>query len=370
MPPVNMLIKPASSACNLRCKYCFYNAIATNRKIADTGILKDEMLEMLVIEALSYADGYCSFAFQGGEPTLAGISFFRKLIEFQKKYNSKNVLINNAIQTNGYIIDDEWAKFLADNNFLVGISLDGPKEIHDLNRKNPQDEGSFSKVMEAISCFNRHNVQYNILSVVTGLTARKIEKVYNFYKKNGFRYLQFIPCLEPLENERGSSDFFLSADRYAKFLCHLFDLWLADFKMGKYISIRYFDNLVHMILGRPPEACNMNGTCSIQLVVEGDGGVYPCDFYVYDKWRIGTIGKDSIAEIVSSEKAVRFIEESAVLPEKCLKCEYVALCRNGCKRDRVQAGGNQAAMNFYCDSYKAFFAHALPGLKQAAYLAR
>ena len=227
---------------------------------------------------------------------------------------------------------------------------------------------TYNRVMKTGSLFDKFKVQFNILSVVTSLTARKIEKIYNFYKKNGFRYLQFIPCLEPLEIERGSTDFYLSPETYSKFLCQLFDLWFDDFKKGEYISIRQFDNYLYMVGGRTPEACNMNGKCSVQFVVEGDGAVYPCDFYVYDRWQIGTIGENSLAEMVSGNIAKSFVAESLKLPEKCRVCQYVALCRNGCKRDRIlnSDGDRQTA---YCKSYKEFFKYSLPRLREAFLIA-
>ncbi|MCL4377695.1 MAG: anaerobic sulfatase maturase [Actinobacteria bacterium] len=365
MPPVNILIKPASSACNLRCKYCFYKAIAENRKIPNAGMLSEDMLDLMVKKVLEFADDHCGFAFQGGEPTLVGLKFFKKLIELQKKYNTKRVVINNTLQTNGYTIDEEWCRFLTENNFLVGLSLDGPQEIHNLNRKTVSGGDTYNRLMKTAALFYKFKVQLNILSVVTGLTARKIEKIYNFYKKNGFRYLQFIPCLEPLEVERGGTDFYLSPEVYSKFLCQLFDLWFDDFKKDKYISIRQFDNYINIMADMPPEACNMNGKCSIQFVIEGDGSVYPCDYYVYDKWRIGTIGENSLAEMISGDVAKSFVAESVKLPEKCRICRYVDLCRNGCKRDRILTADGEM-QTAYCKSYKEFFEYTLPRLQEAS----
>ncbi len=199
MPPICLLIKPASGNCNMKCTYCFYHSLAEARQIRSYGMMDGETLELLVRKALEYADGACTFSFQGGEPTLAGLDFYRKLMALEKKYNIKGVQINNSIQTNGVLINAEWAEFLAANRFLTGISLDGPKDIHDACRTGQGGRGSFTGVMEAAAQMDRYKAEYNILCVVTSFTARHINKIYNFYKKHGFRYLQFIPCLDPLE---------------------------------------------------------------------------------------------------------------------------------------------------------------------------
>jgi len=359
MPPISLLIKPASSACNMGCGYCFYNAIAKNRQNAFEGMMNLDTLEIIVKEALETAEGFCSFAFQGGEPTLRGLDFYKSLIEMVKKYNHKKLSVHYSIQTNGILIDHEWADFLAENNFLVGLSLDGPEEIHNINRRMQNGDESFNKVIKAARILTNHKVDFNILCVVTGRGARRIEKTYNFFKKQGFKYLQFIPCLEPLEIKRGTTDFYLSVKDFETYLITIFDLWYNDFIKGNYISIRHIDNLINMMMGMPPEQCSMNGHCTVQYVVEGDGGVYPCDFYVYDEWRLGTIGKESLAEMRNSDTAKRFIEESLVLPDKCRACIYLSICRNGCKRDRA----GEERINYYCEAWANFFNYAIPKMQ-------
>ena len=205
MPAVNVLIKPASSACNMACAYCFYRDVAEHREHAFEGMLSLERMEQVIAAAMEYAEGICSFAFQGGEPTLAGLEFYRSVVELQKKYARPGVRIHNAIQTNGYCIDEAWAAFLAENHFLVGLSLDGPAELHNLNRKDRAGKGTFNRVMHAAKLFDRYHVEYNILCVVTGKNARSIGQIYHFYQKQGFHWLQFIPCLEPLDSQRGGT---------------------------------------------------------------------------------------------------------------------------------------------------------------------
>ncbi len=365
MPPISLLIKPVSSNCNLRCKYCFYHSLAENREIKSYGIMDINTLETLVKKTLAYADMTCTFAFQGGEPTLAGLEFFEKLIEFQKKYNIKGVKVNNTLQTNGIVIDDGWAKFLHDNNFLVGLSLDGTKDIHDMNRIDSSNKGTFNRVMKTVDLFNKYKVEYNILFVVNSTVAKHAAKIYNFFKRKNFRYLQFIPCLDPL-GEPGGQIYSLTPDRFTTFLKTLFDLWYEDIKNGNIISIRYFDNLVSMLMGYPPENCGMSGVCRCQFVVEADGGVYPCDFYVIDQWNLGNLKESDFDEIAKSDVVKEFIEVSRYVDPKCRQCKWLNLCRGGCRRNREPFADGKPILNYLCSSYMEFFEYTAPRLYDLA----
>ena len=244
MRTLSLLIKPASGGCNLRCRYCFYHDEQENRDTFSYGFMSEETLEILVQKALDAATGFCSFGFQGGEPTLRGLDFFQKLIFLQKKYNVHHIKIANAIQTNGLAIDDEWAEFLHDNHFLVGLSLDGVKEVHDRNRLDPEGKGTFNRVLKTAQKLTAHQVDFNLLTVVTNRTADSISKIYSFYRRSNLLYQQYIPCLDPIEAERGTSPYSLTPAQYAKFLKTLFDLWYQDIMAGRFIYIRYFENLL------------------------------------------------------------------------------------------------------------------------------
>lgn len=366
MPAVNVLIKPASSACNMRCSYCFYRDVSDHREHAFEGMLSLADMEKVIIAAMECAEGVCSFAFQGGEPTLAGLEFFRRTVALEEKHRRVGVEVRNAIQTNGFCVDEEWARFFSENHFLVGLSLDGPAELHNRNRRDAEDKGTFNRVMRAARLFDKFHVEYNILCVVTGKNARSIQSIYRFYRKQGFKWLQFIPCLEPMDQERGAEAYHLSRDAYGEFLIRLFDLWFQDLKRGDYISIRHLDNWLGILLGEEPEACSMQGRCSVQFVVEGDGGVYPCDFYVLDEWRLGTVGRQSFAEMARGGTARCFIESSCQVPEACRQCPAYPLCRNGCRRDRLPGPQGAAGHNYYCAAYRRFFAERGAELYQAA----
>ena len=364
MPPVNILVKPASSACSIGCSYCFYKDVAAHREHGFEGMLSAEMMEKVIAAGMEYADGFCSFAFQGGEPTLAGLDFYRKVLELEHKYQKNGTQIRNSIQTNGMLIDEAWAQFFAENGFLVGLSLDGPAELHNMNRTDLQQRGTFNTVMKTVRLFRKYQVDFNILCVLTGKNARSIEKIFRFYQKEDFRWLQFIPCLAPLDGEGKRPVWALSEEDYAFFLVKIFDLWFAEYRKGNYYSIRHLDNWLAMMLGEPPESCNMAGQCSIQYVVEGGGDIYPCDFYVLDEWRLGTVGEQPFAEMVKSQKAVDFIGKSRTVPEACRACRWYPLCRNGCRRERDENG-----LSIHCEAVRYFFNSRWPQLQQAAALA-
>ncbi len=358
MPPIHLLIKPASSLCNLNCTYCFYHDISDKREIASYGIMEDDTIKNIIKKALDYAEGDCTIAYQGGEPTLAGLDFFKKTIEYQNKYNHKNIVINNAIQTNATTITDEWAEFFHDNKFLVGVSLDGSSNVHDTFRVDKNKNGTFTKVMDGIKILQKHAVDFNILTVVNSHTAKQISKVYRFFKTKKFEYMQFITCLDPLGEALGNEPYSLSSKAYGDFLCTLFDMWYEDIISGNSVHIRQFENYIEMILGYPPESCGMSGICSFQHVIEANGDVYPCDFYVLDKFRLGNLCVDTFEDIQSKRHEINFIEESALFLEECKSCKYFPLCRGGCKRYREFLPDGTYGMNNYCESYKLFFSHA------------
>ncbi len=358
MPPASFLIKPASSSCNLRCNYCFYHSVAENRNVNSHGIMNNETAEVLVKKALEYADASCTFAFQGGEPTIAGLDYFRNFVALVSKYNTKKIHVNYVLQTNGLLIDDQWADFLARNKFLVGLSIDGPKDNHDRYRIDANGKGSFSKAINASNLFNKFNVEYNVLCVINSYVANHADKVYNFFKRNGFKHLQFIPCLDPLKEEPGMHDFSLTPEKYTLFLKNIFDQWYDDIMRGEIISIRYFENLISMILGNPPEACSMVGFCLSYFVMEANGGVYPCDFYVTDEWYLGSILDNDFTSLKDCQKSREFTEVSKHIDSACLNCEWNQLCRGGCRRNREPFKDQHPTLNYYCRTYKEFFDYA------------
>lgn len=361
---LNLMIKPSSSKCNLKCKYCFYHSIADARDIKDYGFMKEEVLEGIIKKAISYCgDGACTIGFQGGESTLIVIDFYKKLIELVQKYN-KNTKITYCIQTNGTLLNEEWAKFFKENNFLVGLSLDGTKEVHNLNRVDYLSKDTFNKVLKAAKLLEKYQVEFNILTVVTSTLCKKIESCYKFFKKNNFKYLQFIPCLDPMEDDKSSSSYSLTSEEYGKFLNKLFDLWYEDIMNDNFVSVRFFDNILGAFLGEDYEACDMRGVCSCQNVIESDGSIYPCDFYTYEKYAIGNIVEETFEEIHCRDKTINFIKESFNISNKCRECKFNNLCRGGCKRHRENQPDN---INFLCAAYYDFYMKSYSRFTEIAY---
>ena len=362
MNALSIMIKPASGNCNLRCKYCFYHDLANKRDIINYGMMSEQTLKIIVQKAFATKAKTIYFAFQGGEPTLRGLPFFRKFASFINQYNQEQIPVQLALQTNGLLIDQEWTRFFKENHFLIGISLDGPKDIHDLNRLNPQMKSTFNQILKSIDLFNQAPVAYNILTVVTKSVARHATRVYNFFKKHNFKFLQFIPCLDQLGQPQGTHAYSLTAQDYEKFLKTLFDLWYRDLRQGKKISIRMFDNILNLLLGYPAESCDQIGYCSIIPTIESDGSVYPCDFYVLDQWKLGNINQSDFKTMISSAKAEQFRATSRVLPESCRQCNFYQVCRSGCRRHKEAA----AMTNYFCSAYQNFYTYSLPRFSQLA----
>ncbi len=360
MRPIYLLIKPASGRCNLRCRYCFYADEANNRATADYGMMSESTLETVIRKALAFAEGQCSFGFQGGEPTLRGQAFFEEAMRLQKTHNARQIAVTNAMQTNGLLVDDEWAGFLAREKFLVGLSIDGTAGVHNRNRVDAKGEGTLRRVLEAAETLKRHRVDFNVLTVVTNETAQKAGLIYDFFMEKGLPWQQYIPCLDPFEEEAG----WLSADHYGLFMQTMFDRWARDVSAGRFVYNRQFENYVGMLLGKPAESCGMMGQCAEQYVVEADGSVYPCDFYALDRFCLGNLVTDSFEQLDARRAELRFVEESQSKDAECLACAYYPLCRGGCRRDRDQ-GGSLARTRF-CGAYKTLFAHALPALERIA----
>lgn len=370
---INYLIKPASSLCNLRCEYCFYEDEANNRSCKSMGIMKAETVDRLLEETFRNIQnfGAVNFAFQGGEPTLAGIDYFLDFTNKVKALCPKNIKVSYSIQTNGILIDDEWAKFFKKEQFLVGISIDGHKDLHNMNRLDISGEGTWNKVTKALSVLQKYHVDINALCVVTERCARSPEKVYNELKKLGLRYVQFISCLDPENAERGAMPYSLKAETYGRFLCRIFDLWYEDWVKGDYVSVRFFEDFVHILLGDSAGTCATCGKCGTYFVVEGDGSVYPCDFYAFDEWYLGKIGEDSLKDMLNSQASQNFMERSRKKPIECEGCRWKKVCNGGCQNDWIYADGGYR--NYLCESFKMFFQHSMSRLMQvvrAEYTAR
>ncbi len=330
MKQTSYLIKPASSLCNYACAYCFYDDVSDHRKVKSMGLMSHETQLALIQKTLTENVDHVTYAFQGGEPTLAGLDFFKSFVENVKQYKQPKQTIVYALQTNGSLIDEAWCDFLKTNNFLVGLSLDGFKSNHDLMRLTQHNQVTFEKTMQTASLLRTHEIDFNLLTVLTNDLAKAPEKLYTFYKTNGFDYVQLIPCLAPLDQKEDV--FALSPQNFASFYKVFYALWLEDYKKGQLMSVALFDNLIPMFRGIAPMQCGMLGFCSYQSVIESDGGGYPCDFYVLDELCLGNIAIDCLADLRSNRRLSNFIHEKKRMSPLCPTCRFKNICNGNCKR--------------------------------------
>ncbi len=345
------MIKPASGSCNLRCTYCFYHSLGNMRESFFRGMLSVERMDDIIEKALAFVgDDRLYLSFQGGEPLIRGKEFYIHVGERLK--GRKNTQL--AIQTNGTLIDDEWCDIFKKYDYLIGISIDGNREGN-CCRIKADGSPAFDEIIKGLNRLKTHGIPFNVLTVLSRAVVNHITDIYKFYRDNGFRFLQFIPCLKPLDGQPYDKASYPSEKEYSVFLKKLFSLYLADIKRGNYVSIRQFDNFVRFARGEVAEQCGMNGYCSHQFVIEGDGTVYPCDFYCLDEYELGNIDDNDFDTLSHHSIAEKFILDSLKLPSKCKKCDYFRLCRGGCKRERIDIEK--------CNAYKDFFNYALPEMK-------
>ena len=367
MTAISVMIKPSSGMCNMSCDYCFYRDETQKRSQESYGFMSEKTLKNVIRKTMLRAEGMISYAFQGGEPTLRGLAFFQKVVEYQNQYNKNKIQVHNALQTNGLLIDEDWCRFLKENHFLVGVSLDGTKEIHDTYRHTRKEGGpTFDLVCSAIRLMESYGVDFNILTVVNQAAAENIQEIYSFYRQKKWNYQQYIACLDPLDEPHGQNEYSLAPEQYGQFLIRLFRLWYKDWKKGRQPYIRQFENYIGILLGHFPEACDQRGTCSIQNVVEADGSVYPCDFYMLNDYCLGNFNENRLDEIDARRKEIGFLERSLKLDPDCKHCAYYRLCRGGCQRNRDWAPEIQAYQNYFCQSYRMFFDACLNEMEEIA----
>lgn len=363
---LNLLIKPASSLCNLRCKYCFYEDEASNRAQHSMGIMEEDLADTLIAQVFEAVDpnGTITFAFQGGEPTIAGFPYFRHFVAKVKECRPSKVNVNFSIQTNGTLLDEDWARFFGENHFLVGLSLDGFRDAHEIHRIDATGGGTWKQVLAAKALLEQHGVDYNALCVVTSRCASAPERAYKTLKQLGFRYIQFIACLDPIGHTRGREPWSLTPAAYGRFLCRVFDLWYRDWCSGNYHSVRLFEDYIHTLLGDGASACSACGKCGSYLVIEADGSTYPCDFFALDHWKIGSLQDMTIAQMITSPKAADFLQWGTEKPIECGSCLYGRLCNGGCKNDWFT--DDTRTHNYYCSAFRKFLDYAFPRIREIA----
>ncbi|RJP44947.1 MAG: anaerobic sulfatase maturase [Desulfobacteraceae bacterium] len=362
-PLSGLLVKPAGADCNMACQYCFYNDKGSLYPGPKQHRMDDAVLKEMTRQMMVHGESEVSFCWQGGEPTLMGIDFFRRAVDYQMQYG-RGKTVGNAIQTNGLLIDQNWADFLFDYRFLTGISLDGPQHIHDRYRRMAGGAASWAKTTDATKRLLDRGVSVNALSVLNDYSARYPDEIYGFLKEAGLSYMQFIPCVETDPAAPGrAAPYSVSSDDYGRFLCRIFDLWLADFQDGRpATSIRFFESLLFSYADIIPPDCSLMDECGIYLVVEHNGDVYSCDFFVTPENRLGNVMTDRLDNMLNSVAQKNFGKQKKSLPSACLNCAYLRLCRGGCPKDRIRDPADNG-MNHFCGAYKMFFDHAGPELQ-------
>ncbi|MFI3322813.1 MAG: anaerobic sulfatase-maturation protein [Rikenellaceae bacterium] len=383
------MVKPIGSNCNMRCTYCYYlDKGLLYDNLAPSTVMTDKVLREYIAQYIEANDvDTITFCWHGGEPLLAGIKFYEKAMQYQKKY-AKGKKIENTLQTNGLLINDDWCKFFHDNDFLVGLSLDGPEDIHDAYRKNVGGAPTFSKVMRAAERLTYNKVEFNTLSVVNNLCAGRGKEVYNFFKSIGSHYMQFLPAVEFISPEQleslggrgrilspeqaGSgvvSEWSTDALDFGRFLCDIFDEWIKT-DVGTYY-VQMFDVTLANWYGVKPGLCAFSKSCGDGLVVEFNGDVYSCDHFVYPEYLIGNIETDHLRSIYSSKQQFRFgVAKRNNLPDSCTRCKYYFACTGGCPKHRFGRTESDPKANILCEGYKMFFEHVHPYMDKMAALLR
>lgn len=349
----------------MQCEYCFYLGKAG---LFPRGAhrMGEDVLEEMIRQVLNQPVAQLSFGWQGGEPTLMGIPFFQKALSLQAQYG-RGKTVGNGLQTNGLLLDPHWATFLRDFKFLVGLSLDGPEHIHDHYRRQRGGEGTWGTVVEKAKMLLDAGVEVNALSVVTEYSARCAAEIYHFHKELGLNYMQFIPCVEtdPRDPSR-AAPFSVTPEQYGEFLIALFDLWLADVHDGvASTSIRYFDSVFHTYLGLTAPDCTLGERCGTYLVVEHNGDVFSCDFFVEPAWRLGNVMEGRLDDMLNSTKQREFGMMKALRSASCTICPWLRHCYGGCTKDRLRDPADRETMHF-CKSTIMFFEHADRALRDLA----
>lgn len=354
----SLLIKPSGPDCNLDCSYCFYLDKSEYFNESSSHRMSLKLLEEMIKQFLEQGPRQVSFGWQGGEPTLMGLSFFRSAVGFQEKYG-QGKSVGNGLQTNGILINQEWANFLAKYQFLVGLSLDGPEHIHDRYRFAKNGKGTWKKVNDRVKLLLDSGVATNALTVVNDYSVNFPEEIYNYHKDLGLNYMQFIPCVETDAANGGSAaPFSVSAEKYGEFLIKIFDLWHDDIHDGiATTSVRYFDSVFHNYVGLEAPECTLAESCGSYLVVEHNGDVYSCDFFVENDWKLGNVLTHRLDEMLNSQRQNEFGNLKADLPEECKTCRWLRKCQGGCTKDRMR-DPRDGGSNHFCLSYKMFFEHA------------
>lgn len=372
--PLYVMAKPAGASCNLACKYCYYlEKDGLYAGARSEHIMSDETLRLFIksyIEAQTSPD--ILFCWHGGEALLRPLSFYKRVVELQRYYG-KGYRIDNSIQTNGTLLTDEWCRFFRENNWLVGVSLDGPAALHDIYRRGRDGSPTFDRVMAGIGLLERYGVDWNALAAVNGDVARHPEEFYAFFRSIGCRFIQFTPVVERIvtdggrqrlaslrDEEAAIAPYSVMPQDWGRFLCEIFDIWVRR-DVGK-VFVQLFDATLANWMGVPPGVCSMGADCGHAAVIEHNGDVYCCDHFVFPDYRLGNIKRRSILEMMTSRRQTEFGRaKTEGLPRQCRRCRFLFACHGECPRNRFgMTADGEPGLNWLCEGYRRFFEHAAP----------
>jgi uncharacterized protein len=373
---VTLMIKPVGALCNLNCTYCYY--LRTGDEVFNGHVrrMSTDTLRDVFAGALPRFGPEVTIAWQGGEPMLAGLDFFRQAVDFVRQHQLPGQQVSHALQTNATLIDDDWCAFLREQKVLVGVSIDGPPHFHNRYRRDRAGEPSADAVLKGLRKLQQHGVEYNILCVLNDRNVEHPDEVLGYLLNTGSRWVQFIPAIEWEHSDGNAPDSLEPAPRlapysptgeaYGRFLCRIFDLWFERYRQS--LSIRIVDAVLNeLVLGQMP-FCILAGACHNQITIEHDGSIFGCDHFVSDRWRLGSIqspGDDGWLARVDEAKLTQFADRKQSLPAGCQSCEFRRFCYGGCPKHRPH-GGDVPEASVLCAGYKAFFAHAMPRLQWLA----
>lgn len=385
----HVVAKPIGPACNLNCEYCFYLEKQALFGPHENYRMSDDVLRAFIAGYItSQPTPAVEFVWQGGEPVLLGLDFFRRVVELQKPFSGTKT-ITNSLQTNGTLLSDEWCAFLRKHNFLVGVSIDGPKEIHDRYRKDRKGKGSFDRAMTGLKLLQKHGVEYNVLAVVARETARAPFEVYNFFEGEGIEFVQFSPVVERLSGPKGrrmglklagpaplnkateeveAAPWSVIPGEYGDFLIAIYEKWVRR-DVGR-VFIMNFEWALNAWIGNPSPVCVHAGQCGRSLVIEHSGDVYACDHCVYPEYRLGNVATDRLSAMVERSLESGFgIAKETALPRWCRECDVLAACRGGCPKHRFATTWyGESGLHYLCEGYKKFFLHIRKYLRAMATL--
>ena len=382
----SLMLKPVGSKCNLRCAYCYYLDKASSVYSGREPVMSLELLELCIRDFCDSCDlPELTVEWHGGEPLLAGMDFFRSALALERKYSGGRP-VHNTLQTNGTLLDGEWAAFFHDNNFLLGLSLDGPEDIHDRYRRTVSGGGTFREVMHALEVLHRRRVEFNTLTTISKAGEGRGSEVYRFLKSAGSQYMQFMPVYEhlassadagsacamdagavrmasPEEPETVLAPWSVDPEAFGRYLCDIFDEWVRR-DVGRYFVLT-FDAALSSWCGVQPGICTFCDSCGGNLTVEHNGDIYPCDHFVYPQWRLGNIRDISLREAATSPAQTRFaLAKRTALPNACRRCKWLLACRGGCPKHRFAS--SQASRSAdrlpLCPGYRLFYSHIAPAM--------